>query len=77
MARLYEGGVFLHPEEGPIYITDGAYEIGGRVSNAWGWKKVNPDGTLGKKGHGYGTTEWPELDADITVMVKIKYQTKK
>lgn len=64
------GGVFRHPVDGVIYVTGGAYEIGGRVSNHWRWRKVNKDGTLGEEGHGYGG-HWKRLDAKISIIVEV------
>lgn len=45
MVCLYDGK--------PVYITEGAYEIGGRISNVWYWRDIKLDGTLGKKHSGY------------------------
>lgn len=71
MSRLHEGGVFLHPEDGPIYITDGAYERNGRVSNAWSWVKVLPNGKLDTKElHGYGD-DWPAIPG-ATVLTSVE-----
>lgn len=43
-----------HPRDGLVYVTGGQYEVNGRISNFWYWRKLNPDGTLGAEGHGYG-----------------------
>lgn len=46
-----------HPEHGLVEITGGCYcdPTYGRVSNWWYWRKVNSDGSLGKKQYsGYG-----------------------
>lgn len=65
MSRLIIGRVYNHPEHGPIYIIDGAYERNGRVSNAWNWKKINNGTLMPKIYNGYGG-DWPEIKAKIT-----------
>ena len=48
------GDIVLHPDGYKVKITGGQYwgEFG--LSNFWYWRKVNDDGTLGEKQHGYG-----------------------
>ena len=40
-----------------VYITDGVYESGGRISNFWGFRYVNEDGTFGKMGGDYDNSD--------------------
>ena len=48
------GRVSKHPDGYFVYVTAGAYEVRGRISNFWYWRRLNSDGSLGEKGHGYG-----------------------
>jgi len=73
---LVVGKVYNHPNNGPIYITSGNYEVDGRLSNFWYWKPINEDGTLADtENHGYGG-QWEELESDIQVTVIVKLKTK-
>jgi len=36
-----------------VYITDGDYQIDGRISNFWNFRYVKEDGTFSKKGGDY------------------------
>ena len=38
----------------PVMITDGEYEVDGRISNFWSWRPLSEDGTLQPEEHGYG-----------------------
>ena len=55
-----------------VYITSGDYEINGRISNHWGWREVNENGSLGEKGCGYGDSDAKSLEADIEIKVKLR-----
>ena len=56
--RGYIGSVVLYrPLNKPVYIEAGAWTIEGRLSNFWDWRFINKDGSLGKKGQGYGDFE--------------------
>lgn len=67
----YVGGVFLHTRHGPIYITEGAWTVDGRLSNFWYWRRIRPDGSLGRAACGYGR-DWPRIaDAKVIVTVKV------
>lgn len=37
----------------PVYILSGDYEINGRISNHWQWKRINKNGSLGRSISGY------------------------
>jgi hypothetical protein len=37
-----------------VYIVDGVYEVDGRLSNWWTWRKILPNGRLSRKVSGYG-----------------------
>ena len=72
MAQLVKGKVYEHPDQGPIYVTSGSYYgAHGRISNHFYWKKVLPCGSLDDhEDSGYGA-DWPELEAEITIMVDL------
>ena len=54
------GQVRRHPEYGLIYITGGIYQVNGRISNAWDFRKVLKDGRLSARVYGdYGNLQWP------------------
>ena len=53
-----------------VYIVRGDFEIGGRISNYWCWRKIKKDGTLGKKEIGYGAFKESENKYEITITVK-------
>ena len=73
--HLRIGQVYLHPETGKfVYIVDGQYESGGRVSNFWHWQDINEDGTLGEEGHGYGWMGQP-IDHEVRIILKLKDAT--
>lgn len=60
--KLEIGKFFIYREQGEglgkaVRITDGQFLSNGRLSNFWYWKAVNPDGSLGEVGHGYGGNE--------------------
>lgn len=38
----------------PALVTDGRYEVDGRISNFWYWHDLNKDLTLKEKQSGYG-----------------------
>lgn len=61
-------------------ITDGAYEIGGRISNFWNWTYFQEDGTLGTEtGNGYNNGH-PFLfkeASEYTTTVKLVKKKKK
>lgn len=59
------GGVYLYKERYPVYITGGAYERNGRVSNYWKFQHIKKDGQLGKKGGDYDNGG-PEKFCQIT-----------
>jgi hypothetical protein len=50
------GSIVKHPKGYKVKIVSGCYldAIYGRVSNCWTWKRVGPDGKLGKSVSGYG-----------------------
>ncbi len=52
---LAVGRYFIYREK-PIKIIDGFFldPVYGRLSNHWEWRRVLPDGTLGRRGSGYG-----------------------
>lgn len=53
-----------------VYITDGDYEINGRVSNAFSGRYVNQDGTLSnEKWAGYGAN-YPQIKHEIVVVIQ-------
>ncbi|CAK0760401.1 hypothetical protein CCP1ISM_90014 [Azospirillaceae bacterium] len=62
----------------PVYITDGQSESGGRVSNWWGFRFINEDGTLGKASGCYGNEFTDEIKCKvvITVIIDKKYFIK-
>ena len=51
-----KGDIVKHPDGYEVKITSGYYldPTYGRLSNFWYWKRVLPDGKLGKEEHGYG-----------------------
>jgi hypothetical protein len=59
----YEGG-------GIVEIVDGQYWGAHGLSNFWYWREVLPDGSLGRRGCGYGLVEngiltgreWKEME---------------
>lgn len=54
-SKLEVGKRVVHPKHGLVEIVDGQYWGTHGLSNFWYWKKVKPDGSLGKyKYHGYG-----------------------
>jgi len=55
-----------------VFITDGQYLSGGRVSNFWYWKRVLSDGTLAKTEQGYGSFEKSEKNYEIEINIKWK-----
>ena len=55
---------------GDVLVTEGQYEIGGRISNHFKWRKILKDGSLGKKEYkGYGGPE----GEDVTEHYEVKY----
>ena len=50
------GKVLKHPDGRTVKIKSGCFldPVYGRVSNAWTWNEVKPNGKLGKDEHGYG-----------------------
>lgn len=65
------GGVFNHPDHGPVYVTSGQFQVNGRISNYWYFHAVQEDGSLGPQLSGYGGN-WERVPADVTIIVKIK-----
>ena len=63
------GGVFQHPQ-GPIYVTAGQYEGAHGISNFWHWRFIRKDGTLGRKGSGYGRGFPPIRDAKVIIRIE-------
>jgi len=56
-----------------VLITGGNYEINGRISNFWHWKRILPDGSLSKEEYGYGSFVKTKEKYDISIKVnKIK-----
>jgi len=53
-----------------VYIVEGKFESQGRISNYWYWKRILPDGTLGKMEHGYGSFAESKNLYEITINVK-------
>jgi len=63
--RLRIGGVFDHPEDGPVRIESGVYTIGGRVSNFWHWTVL----ATGEEKNGYGGP-WEDIsDQYVTITI--------
>ncbi len=75
---LRHGQVRTHPKHGPVFITDGAEEICGQVSNHWTFRKVLKDGRLSAREHSdRGDPRWPNAKGvEIRVVLK-KEKTKK
>lgn len=50
------GRTVMHPDGYKVKIIDGCFldPVYGRVSNVWTWRKVKPDGSLGRSVSGYG-----------------------
>lgn len=66
------GRTYIHKQSRSmfvVYVVSGAYEIGGRISNFFEWRRVLCDGTLGKVQRGYGgdwyTAENVHLRGDV------------
>jgi len=57
----------------PVYIVEGFYldPVYQRLSNAWKWRKINEDGTLGEKESDYGL--FSKVDREYEVEIKIKW----
>lgn len=53
-SKMAVGKVVQHPDGYNVKVIDGAFLIGGRVSNFWSWQRVNDDGSLGPVEKGYG-----------------------
>jgi hypothetical protein len=53
-----------------VMITDGTYMSNGRLSNFWYWRRVLPDGSLGKTECGYGSFEKSDKNYEIETRVK-------
>lgn len=47
------GGVYLYKNKKPVYITEGQYDVNGRISNYWNFRYIKKDGTLGKRSGDY------------------------
>ena len=70
---MYSIGKVFKRDGKKIYITSGYFTDPeyGRISNHWSWREVNKDGTLGKKGNGYGDTKAKPLDVTIETTIKL------
>jgi len=59
------GGVYNHPEYGPIRIDSGDYLVDGRISNWYKWTVLSDDTVQS----GYGT-RWPDIsDQYVTITI--------
>ena len=54
-----------------VYIVSGQYEVGGRVSNFWKWRRVLDSNGLGKIEKGCGDFEQTENKYEINHTVSI------
>ena len=53
-----------------VYVTQGEYEINGRVSNAFAGNYLNQDGTLSnERWSGYGAN-YPQINHKIIVVIQ-------
>lgn len=65
-----------------VLITDGSFEVRGRISNFWSFRTVKEDGTLSEtKGGDYDNETWKfvpvkESDYDVTVQISAKLRDK-
>lgn len=48
------GAIVTHPKGYQVKIVDGQYWGDYGLSNFWSWRRVKPNGSLGKLCHGYG-----------------------
>jgi len=48
------GEVIQHPKGYPVKVVDGQYWGTYGLSNFWSWRRVKPDGSLGRLVSGYG-----------------------
>jgi len=57
-----------------VYIVNGAFEVNGRLSNWWTWRRIiktkNGDVSLGPEESGYGAFRVCENKYDIKVLIK-------
>lgn len=62
------GHFYQHPQDGPIYVTAGHYEIDHRTSNHFHWTVV----ATGESHHGYAgmTGPWVNIDDQWQVVFK-------
>jgi len=71
-----------HPEPGilpgypaDVYIVNGQYEVDGRLSNFWTWRKIlkSKSGriSLGPEVHGYGDFRECKNKYDVKILVKL------
>jgi hypothetical protein len=67
MASLYVGMVTKTGTGRLIYIYDGQFMSNGKLSNFWYWKYINDDGTLGRKGSGYGWGSSKDIKFEMTI----------
>jgi hypothetical protein len=70
--HYYIGSCYLRDGR-VIYIESGCYTdpTYGRLSNHWHWRKVNEDGTLGRRGNGYGETNIRSIKFDIGIKIAL------
>lgn len=64
-------GKLFHYKRRLVYIVDGQYTSGGRISNFWHWRPVRKDGTLGKEEGDYLPPLRPCTTHDIVITVRL------
>ena len=53
-----------------VYVTQGEYQINGRVSNAFAGNYINQDGTLSdEKWCGYGSDKYIKIEHKIQIII--------
>lgn len=53
-----------------VYIESGDYEVDGRVSNYWSWRRVLKDGSLAPTESGYGSFRKTEIKYKVSINVE-------
>lgn len=70
--HLFIGGVFEDPQTRRlVYVEEGAFERGGRVSNHWTLREIEKDGTLGRSYAAYGW-DAASIPAEVEVRVHVR-----
>ena len=54
-----------------VLIISGQYWSNGRLSNHWHWKRILPDGNLGKEEYGYGSFEESDKKYEVKTLIKM------